>query len=158
MHVKNERNYLLLFGFGEYQTVAQYITKNLNNIDFDFFNIVKFQEYPNFDAYDFVGFATFVDAFGPPKLVYDFLQQIPKQNNKLAFVLATYGFAPGRTLKAIANMAEAKGFTIIVGHHLRVPENYPPAIVGNLTDQKAPDVKQLKKLQIFISDFNEILY
>jgi ferredoxin len=42
-----------------------------------------------------------------------------------------------------------------------VPENYPPAIVGKIigkvTDQDAPNQKQLTKLNTFISEFNELI-
>lgn len=119
--------------------------------------MVKTSVLQDLDSFDIVGFATFTDYLGPPQLVYDFMQKMPQQKNKPAFVFVTYGFIPGNTLKALADLVEAKGFKVVAGHYLKMPESYPPAIVGGITDENAPDDKELKKFNNFIKDLDEII-
>lgn len=135
---------------GNTKLACQYIKKSINNADFDLFNLIT-DGVPDFSQYDIAGFATFTDYFSPAKYFYQVFENFDKVNNKPAFVLNTYGFISGRTLKDIAILAEKKGFDVISGFSLHTPENYPPLIAKGKTFDKYPKAKDINKFDNFIA-------
>lgn len=144
-------------GSGNTKLALEYIAKNIKNVKFDFSSMVRAEEIPDLKSYDIVGFASFTDFWAPSQLVYDFMEKIPQQNKKLAFVFATYGFILGRNLKTLAKLARSKGFNVAIGEYMKSPESHVPSVVNGITDENAPNNKEMIKLKKFISDFNEII-
>ena len=144
-------------GSGNTKLACQYLSKNLDDVDFELVDIVKSKEIPNFDNYDIVGFATFTDFFSIPYLFEQYIQGLTEQNDKLAFVFSTYGNLPGKALFNLKNLLTPRGFKIIAGHAFKVPESYPPAVVRGIGDQNNPKEEHLEGLKLFVQELNEIL-
>ena len=119
-------------GAGNTKLACRYIAGNVA-IPFDLVDVVK-EKQIDLEPYDVVGFATFTDFLGPPHLFQAFVEGLPRQEGKLAFVFNTYGARSGRTLRILEKRGAAKGFVVIAGHSLHTPECYPPMIArGELT-------------------------
>jgi len=144
-------------GSGNTKLACQYIMKNTKNIEIDLFNIVR-DGTPNLKKYDIVGFATFTDFLAPSYLVQTFIEKLPQQNNKLAFVFNTYGFISGKTLKILDKWITAKGFHVIAGHSLHTPESYPPMIARGRDNEQAPSKKEINDFNSFISELDQLCY
>ena len=104
-----------------------------------------------------MGFATFTDFGGPPYLFQAFIEGLPQQKGKLAFVFNMYGFMSVKTLRILQRTAVAKGFDVIAGHSLQTPESYPPMIAGGRGAEDAPDEKTLRDFDKFISELRDLL-
>jgi len=157
MEVKYMKGIICYYsGSGNTKLACQYLKKKIQNVDFELYNIVK-SEIPDFSNYDVVGFATFTDFWGVPQYVCSFFDRITSQPDTHAFVLNTYGFISGQTLKALAEMAKSKGFTILSGHSLHTPENYPPNRLRKMAFDKSPNPKELKKFDDFILRLDNLL-
>jgi ferredoxin/flavodoxin len=144
-------------GSGNTRLACQYVSKKLKNIDLELFNVVRNKEIPELDSFDIVGFATFIDFAGPPFLFEQFIENLPQQKDKLAFVFMTFGFKYGKGLKILAKRVGAKGFRVVTGHILKVPESYPPANVRGIGNVNNPVKWRLKRFNEFILDFNSII-
>ncbi len=142
---------------GNTKLACQYIARNINNIDFDLLNIAK-DSIPDLEIYDIVGFAAFTDFLGPSKLVQTFLEKLPKQDNKFAFVFNTYGFMSGKTLRILDKWVTERGFKVIAGYSLHTPESYPPMIAKGRGYEQAPSNKEMNEFNLFISELNRIIY
>jgi len=143
-------------GSGNTKLASQYIAKNIKNIEFDLFNIVK-ADVPDLETYNVVGFATFTDFLGPSYLVRTFIEKFPHQNNKPAFVFNTYGYISGKTLRILGELVTAKGFKVIAGHSLHAPESYPPMIARGKGNEQAPNEKEMNDFDGFISELEQLL-
>ena len=144
-------------GSGNTKLCCEYIGKKLDNIDVELFDIVKNKKIPDLNEYDIVGFATFTDFFAPPYLFEKFVEGIPKENDKMAFVFHTYGIFPGKTPFLMGTQVTARGFKVVAHHSLKSPESYPPAVARGTGDQNNPQEKDLNGLELFIRGLNEIL-
>ena len=142
-------------GSGNTKLACQYISKNLQNTQFDFYNIVNNNGMPDFDSYDIIGFATFTDFFGQPFLFKEFIKKIPTQDEKLAFIIITYGFMFGNALRNLSKLVSKRGFKVTTGFALHTPESYPPANVRGIGDVNNPKEKVLGNFDKFISNLNE---
>lgn len=136
-------------GSGNTKLICESIKSQISGIEFDLCDIVKDGK-PDFTRYDVVGFATFTDFLGAPHLMYSFFEEVAKQSGRYAFVLNTYGFVSGVTLKVLAKLAESRGFSVISGHSLHTPENYPPMRKRNKAFDHAPVPKEHAKFNDFI--------
>ncbi|UCG69111.1 MAG: EFR1 family ferrodoxin [Thermoplasmata archaeon] len=143
-------------GTGNTKLACKYIAAKMNNVDIDLFNIVKDGK-PNLDKYDIVGFACFTDFGGPSYIVQKFIEGIPQQKNKPAFVFNTYGFMSGKTQGALVKWISAKGFLPIAGHTLHVPESYPPMIVRKRGAEDQPSLDKMESFNRFISNLDGII-
>ena len=144
-------------GSGNTKLACQYISRNLNNIEIELFNMVKAEKILDFSNYDLVGFAAFTDFGGPSYLVQDFIEKIPLQDGKLAFVFNTYGFVSGKTLPMLAKWVNERGFNVMTGYSFHTPENYPPMIIRGRGAESAPKEKEMAEFKDFIGDLNEII-
>ena len=86
-----------------------------------------------------------------------FIQELPQQKNKAAFVFNTYGFMSGKTQGALDKWISAKGFLPVIGHKLHVPENYPPMILRGKGAENAPNTEELEEFKGFISELENII-
>lgn len=143
-------------GSGNTRLACRYITKHINGTDFDLIDITKEQE-TELEPYDIVGFAAFTDFWGPSQLFLDFVRSLPRQNDKLAFVFNTYGLISGKTLAVMEREVTARGFRVVSGYSLHVPENYPPMIVGGRGNEDAPSEKELHEFDEFIAELDQII-
>ncbi len=141
-------------GSGNTKLACKYIAGNVQ-VPFDLVDVVK-EKQVDLEPYDVVGFATFTDFWGPPYLFKTFVEGLPQQEGKLAFVFNTYGAISGKTLRVMAKDATAKGFCVIAGHSLQTPENYPPMIVRGMGAADAPDEKGMQAFGAFISELGQL--
>ncbi len=144
-------------GSGNTKLACEYMAKNIKNLRIDLFNIVK-AGIPDLDKYEVAGFATFANFLAPPYLMQDFLEKLPRQDNKPAFVFNTYGLLSGKTLKILDKWATAKGFKVIAGHSLHTPESYPPMIISGKGNEQAPNEKEMAGFVNFISELERLFH
>jgi ferredoxin/flavodoxin len=142
---------------GNTKLACQYIVKNIKNIEIDLFDMVK-DDIPDLNDYNIVGFAAFADIWGPSKLVQTFIEKLPQQDNKFAFVFNTYGFISGKTLKILDKWVTAKDFEVIAGHSLHTPESYPPMIASGKGYKQAPSKKEMNEFNNFVFELNRFFY
>ena len=143
-------------GSGNTKLACEYISRKISNTEFEIYNIVG-NNIPELDSYDIIGFASFTDFWGAPQLFHSFMKNIDTVQHKNAFVLNTYGFFSGKTLKELSGLAEKKGFNVLAGHSLHTPENYPPMRTQNRAYDDAPKPKDLEEFDTFISKLDAIL-
>jgi ferredoxin len=132
------------------------LARQITNVEFDLRNITE-SNGADLTSYDVVGFATPTQHMGVPYLFADFVKELPIQQNRPAFVLNTYGAMSGRTLKNLAKLVVARGFSVIAGHSLMAPENYPPFLLKGWANEDAPDEEEMEKFQQFIIELERQL-
>jgi ferredoxin/flavodoxin len=142
---------------GNTKLACEYIVKNIKNAEIGLFDMVK-DDIPGLNNYNIVGFATFADFLGPSKLVQTFIEKLPRQDNKFAFVFNTYGFISGKTLKILDKWVTAKGFKVILGYSLHTPESHPLMIAKGRGNEQAPNEKEMNKFNSFISELDKSLF
>lgn len=143
-------------GTGNTKLACHYIKNRLTDVRVDLLDI-KGNETPDFAAYDFVGFATFTDWWDPPLYVKLFIEKLPLQQGKPAFVFNTCAGMSGKTLKTLKECLKERGFLVVAGATLYCPENYPPAIIKGWIKENNPTPGNLKKFDKFISKLNQLL-
>lgn len=141
---------------GNTKLACEYIAKNIKSTDFDLVNIAK-SENVDISLYNVVGFAATADFWAPPYLMKMFIDNLPQQSKKLAFVFNTYGMYSGRTLSILTDWVQSKGFTVLAGHSLHAPENFPPLRVTGITSKNAPGPKSIKKFNQFINNLDMLI-
>ncbi|MCK4666073.1 EFR1 family ferrodoxin [Candidatus Dependentiae bacterium] len=139
---------------GNTKLACEYIQRKSTKIDFELISMLD--AIPDLEKYDFVGFALWVDFLGPPKFFYDFLEKLPRQNNKPGFVFCTAGAMPGRTLKIMRKRLLKKGYRILIGDTLIAPDNCPLLVSRGRIFKDHPSEKQLEKFNEFIMKLNEL--
>jgi ferredoxin/flavodoxin len=142
-------------GSGNTRLACKYITGKAAAIKFDLIDMLK-DPVPDLGAYDLVGFAAFADYLGPSKFFGDYLRKLPAQTGKPAFVFSTFGKFNGATLRLMAEQANARGFKVIAGHALHMPENVPTMIVSGNANLQAPDEAELAAFGRFIRQLDDL--
>jgi ferredoxin len=79
---------------------------------------------------------------------------MPRQTEKPAFVLTTFGGLSGKTLDTLDRWARAKGFHVIAGHSLHTPENYPPMIERGHDYKDSPNGQELAAFEAFVAQLD----
>lgn len=143
-------------GTGNTQLACHYLANRLQAKQVDLINALDPRPI-NLAGYDAVGFATATHFMGLPVFFADFLARLDSHPGKPAFALNTYGAMSGQALKLLAKAVEAKGFRLIGGHSLLLPENYPPFIIKGWANLSAPDDKELAAFNRFIAAINNQL-
>ncbi|MBU0493530.1 MAG: EFR1 family ferrodoxin [Chloroflexi bacterium] len=143
-------------GSGNTRLACRYIAAHVEQAEVDLLDIAKGQA-ANLVPYDMVGFAAFTDFWGPSALFLRFVEGLPGQENKLAFVFNTYGFVSGKTLRVMERAVSAQGFRVVMGHSLHTPESYPPMIVGGRGNEDAPNDKEMRAFAAFIAELDRVL-
>lgn len=141
---------------GNTRLACQYVVRKLGNADVQLVDITESAD-PSLDSFDLVGFATFTDFWGPPYLMQEFVEKLPNQKDKPAFLLATHGGNMSNLLKVFARWLSDKGFMIVGSHGLRVPESFPPAIVRGNTADDAPSEGEMRSFDDFIHDLDRMI-
>ena len=143
-------------GSGNTKLACEYIKGKTNNADFELYNIVK-NEIPDFTKYDIVGFAAFADFGAVSKIMYSFVDKMPDQNEKNAFIFNTYGAFSLKTLTTFDELVTGAGFKVQTGYSLHTPESYPPMRKRGMAFDKSPKPKDMLEFDSFISDLDSIL-
>lgn len=142
---------------GNTRIACKYITKNIPDVQFDFFDIATTSGLPDFSKYDIFGFATYADRWLPPKHFTDFVNSIPVLGKATpTFIFNTYGLLSVRTLKVMHDLLKCKNFHVFSGFSLRAPESYPPLAAKHVSIN-TPDDTHLKKFNSFISELNKAI-
>ncbi len=140
---------------GNTRLACEHIKRHLTNIELELVDI-RLAAGIDLSAYDLVGFAAWADYLGPSKLVIDYLEKLPKQNGKPAFVFNTFGMIKGGTLKGLRDRAARAGFNVVSAFALHTPENIPIVISQNLAWAGAPNEKELARFHESIADLDRI--
>jgi len=135
---------------GNTELACRYIARNIRNAQFDLMDIVNGGPI-DLMSYAAVGFAAPTMFGGTPYLFSDFIERLPRQNDKPALVFNTYGVMSGQTLSMLNKLVSARGFKVIAGYSLRTPENYPPFVVKGWSGQDAPNPKEMAGFNQFIA-------
>ena len=143
-------------GSGNTALACRYLAAKMELIEFDLVDITE-AEAVDTGAYDVIGFAAFTDFFGPSQVFLDFVDRLPHQDGKLAFILSTHGFISGKTLRAMESAVTSRGFRVVAGHALHTPESYPPMIVRGRGNEQAPNPKEQSAFDAFISELRRRL-
>jgi len=138
---------------GNTKLSMEYLSKKVEGVDFELYDI-RTKEIPSLDSFDVVGFAAFTDHLGPPKLMRDFLTDFEVKESTYAFVLNTYSGFSGPTLSKFADVVKARGFEVLSGFSLRMPQNYPPMRKMRITSDTAPTSKEFNKYDEYITTLN----
>ncbi len=141
-------------GSGNTKLACEYLIKKIKSVKFDLSDITK-DKFGNSENDDITGFATFTDFCGIPKLFEEFLEKIPRQKLKNAFIFNTFGMMSGGTLRILKIKLEKKGFNVINGFSLHTPENYPPLIAADKGSENSPDENEKQKFLKFLDTLNE---
>jgi len=148
---KKPRGVILYYsGSGNTRLACRYIAAHIPSIDLELVNMVS-GRIPDLQGCAIVGFATFTDFLGAPQLVKTFVEKLPHQDNRPAFVFNTYGFINGKTLKDMAKLVTERGFKVVAGHSLHTPESYPPMIAGGRGNDQAPNDRELRTFKNFVA-------
>ena len=129
-------------GTGNTLIAANAIKEELNKKDIECFIYdvrYPFENIPNPNDYDVVGFGYPIHAFNTPKIFLNFVKQLPEVNNKLCFIFKTSG-EPFWLNKAssfsLIYRLEKKNFMPIMDRHLLMPYNiwfrYKPAVAKQM--------------------------
>ncbi len=141
---------------GNTHLACRYIAHQLHPAQVDLIEMSK-NAPVDLSAYDGVGFATPTFFMGLPYLVSRFIEQLPRQQDKSAFVFNTYGMMSGQTLKLLTKLVTAKGFKVIAGHSLLMPENYPPFVAKGWGNVDAPGDKEMAGFNQFLTHLSSRL-
>ena len=134
---------------------CRYIAANVRSIGLELVNMVS-GRIPDLQDSAIVGFAVFTDFLAPAQLVKTYLEKLPRQDNKPAFVFNTYGFINGKTQKVLAEWVAERGFKVVAGHSLHTPESYPPMVAGGRGNEQAPNGKELRAFKRFVADLEAV--
>ena len=134
---------------GNTRLACETIARAVPGAGFELFDITSGAR-PDLAGSDFTGFATFADFWGPPQLFKTFIEALPEQANRPAFVFNTFGGANGGTLYQLARLVQTRGFRVKAAHALHTPESYPVVIAGGRTFISSPSEKELEQFRSFI--------
>ena len=143
-------------GSGNTKLACKYLSNKITNAEFDFYNTLKGNTL-DLEKYDLVGFATFTDFWGVPYYYSNFIDSLIPEVKKPAFVFNTYGNISGKTLIHMHRLATLNGFNVIAGYSLHTPESYPPMPARGNGNEQAPDEREMKKFDNFISELDGLL-
>ncbi|MGA1792661.1 MAG: EFR1 family ferrodoxin [Thermoplasmatota archaeon] len=141
---------------GNTKLACEYLSNRIPQVDFYLFDM---KDLSNFDPspYTFVGFATFTDYQAPPRYFADAVKDLDPSNRKEAFVLATYAGISGKVLKTMKDLVEERGYKVITGHCLLMPENNPVMRKRGYKAKNNPKEKELEGYRQFIRHLGDLI-
>jgi ferredoxin len=141
---------------GNTRLACEYVANRIPQVEFDLFDM---RDLSGFDpeAYSFVGFATYVDYQAPPRFFAEAVGRIPSVKGKEAFVLLTYAAFPGNGLKEMARIVEERGFKVVIGHMLTMPESYSPIRMKGMRYDDSPKEASMDRFRQFIRDLGDMM-
>jgi NAD-dependent dihydropyrimidine dehydrogenase PreA subunit len=142
-------------GTGNTALACRYLARRLS-VPFELIDVTTPHDVDVEDV-DIAGFATPTDFWGVPHGFETFVDGLPQQHGKPAFVFNTFGALSGRTLRILIRAVAAKGFDVLGGHSLHMPENYPPMLSGKMAAVDEPGPKALARFDSFIGEVDGLL-
>jgi ferredoxin len=103
-----------------------------------------------------IGFVFPTYAWGPPKMVIEFIEKLKLNNHKdnYVFSVATCGENIGNTMKVIDKHLINKGLKLNSGFSIRMPNNY--IIMGNV-DSKEDEKEKLLAAEEILKNINKVI-
>jgi flavodoxin/NAD-dependent dihydropyrimidine dehydrogenase PreA subunit len=103
-----------------------------------------------------IGFVYPIYAWGPPKMVIDFIEKLKLINNKsnYVFTVATCGDNIGNAVKLLGKVLDKKGLPLNSAFSIRMPNNY--IIMGNV-DKKEREEKKLSEADKQLENINKVI-
>lgn len=142
---------------GNTKLVCSYLKHFLNTVDCTLWDMNQ-DFYPAIEKYDLVGFASPVEYFGLPKFIYDWFADFPKIDKlKLAFIVLTYGNIAGTSILQLRSLVQDKGFRVIAGHTLHMPDGLPISRIKGFTSANSPNKQELNRFHLFSSILKDLI-
>ncbi|PKQ16433.1 MAG: hypothetical protein CVT67_04695 [Actinobacteria bacterium HGW-Actinobacteria-7] len=123
------------------------------------FSLVDVTSLPSVDigVFDVVGFASSTDFWGVPRRMSELIERLPVNNSVPAFVINTFGGVSGKTLPRLGSMVSARGFDVIAGHSLHMPDSYPPLLALGIRAAGAPSEREIARFDAFASQLSSLI-
>ena len=144
-------------GTGNSLYAANQIAKALGD---QLYSIAKLMDLRK-DSYEYelgkneiLGFVFPVYAWGPPRIVLDFISRLGVKGNPYVFSLNTCGEEEGNTSKIVRKALAARGLILDGAFCLRMPNNY---IVGFDVDSSDVEAEKLKAAELMLSEINKVI-
>jgi len=142
---------------GNTKLVCTHLVSYLNTISLTLWDMNQ-DLYPNLEKYDLVGFASPIEFFGLPKFILDWFGDLQKlEKTKLAFLLLTFGNIPGSSILQFRNLVQDKGFQVIAGHTIHMPDNFPISRIKGFTSSASPSKKELSRYHLFCAILKDLV-
>lgn len=103
---------------------------------------------------ELLGFVFPVYAWGPPRMVLDFIKKLKVSGKPYVFSLCTCGDEEGHTTKIVRKALERRGLVLDSAFSLRMPNNY---IIGFDVDLKDLESEKLKAAELLLSEINKTI-
>ncbi|MBC8060278.1 MAG: 4Fe-4S ferredoxin [Clostridiaceae bacterium] len=103
-----------------------------------------------------IGFVYPVYAWGPPKMIIDFIEKLKLNNykNNYIYTVATCGENIGNTMKVLDNCLKKKNLYLKSGFSIAMPNNY--IVIGNV-DSKEVENKKLMVAEESLKNINKVI-
>lgn len=137
------------------KNIGQYNNENLISIASEMNSAKEHYEYTLKNS-EVIGFVYPVYAWGPPKMVLEFIEKIKlhNYNGNYIFTVATCGKNIGNTVKLFNNYLKKKGLLLKAAFSIVMPNNY---IVTGDVDTKEIEQKKLSDSLNTLKHINEII-
>lgn len=103
---------------------------------------------------ELLGFVFPVFAWGPPKMVLDFIDKLEVTGKPYVFSLSTCGNDEGTTSKIMRKALDARGLNLDSAFSLQMPNNY---VIGFDVDSKELEGEKLKAAELMLSEINNVI-
>lgn len=142
---------------GNTKLICQYFKNHFNELNVTLWDITN-DVYPNMEKYDIIGFAAPVEFFGLPKFLFDWFGDLPSlKNPKYCFLILTFGNIAGTTLLQLRSLVRDKGFRVIAGHVIHMPDNFPISRTKGFSASASPNKQELARFELFVSILKELI-
>lgn len=142
-------------GTGNTALACRHISDHMASAEIQLFDILG-GGVPDLSAYGIVGFAAFADFRVVSEVFAKFVDSLPRQEGKPTFVFNTYGMSSGKTLQVMDRLVADRGFKVVAGHALHMPESFPPLIAKGMGNDNAPNDKELAAFKRFVAELDNI--
>lgn len=142
-------------GSGNTKLACEYLAARVG-LRFDLVDVIADRDV-DLASYGVVGLAASTDFGGLPQRFETFLAELSPEPGTPAFALNTFGFMSGRTLRDLTEQTRARGFDVIGGHSLRMPESYPPMLAIRMGFAGQPNPRRMRKFDSFIDELGALL-
>ena len=137
------------------KSIAQHNNEKLVSIS-NVLNIAdEFYEY-NLKKNEIIGFVFPIYAWGPPKIVLEFIEKLKLNNyqNNYIFSVATCGGSIGNTMKVIKDHLKKNDVNLSSGFSIKMPNNY--ILMGDV-DSKEIEKEKLSAADGTLKNINNII-
>ena len=137
------------------KSIAQNNSEELVSISATLNRGEEYYEYLLKDG-EIIGFVFPVYAWGPPKIVVEFIKKLKlsNYNSNYTFCVVTCGDNIGNTMKVMGDCLKKKGISLNSGYSIKMPNNY--IIMGNV-DSKEIEKEKLSRAEETLKNINIII-